>query len=210
MIDNLTNQYVYIPNAGRYIPPFTHNVAVPLNGTQAAQIQWKVPAGLVQQPQDTTQQCVATWTSTPVVQSANNAVMPPQSGYGSFTTLNTAATGSVAAGSSATLFATLDTVKDRFIKYISLVAGPTAQSAAASGGFITIVGHSSATSKNVLGVAVVGAANAVPTPAVWLPYVIDVQQFLTVATDALYDVKYNANGTSSYGTSNILTAASPT
>jgi hypothetical protein len=48
VVDNLTASWLYVVNAGRFVPPWQYGVIIPFSGTaQAPALRWTTPAGLV-------------------------------------------------------------------------------------------------------------------------------------------------------------------
>lgn len=47
IVDNVTASWLFMPNAGRYVPPFTYGATFPLGaGVQVAQAAWRTPPGV--------------------------------------------------------------------------------------------------------------------------------------------------------------------
>lgn len=45
-VHNLTASWLYVPDAGQPVPPFTYGATLPLQGTSQARISWSTPAGI--------------------------------------------------------------------------------------------------------------------------------------------------------------------
>lgn len=71
VVDNLTASWLFMPNVGRFVPPFTYGATFPLGaGVQVAQALWRTPPG-VTAPTAGTGQAQLTFTS---------AALPPSNG----------------------------------------------------------------------------------------------------------------------------------
>lgn len=62
IIDNFTDQYLHLPDVGRYVPPWTFSVIIPMNATNMLNALFQAPPGVVQAPSaDTTQAATITY-----------------------------------------------------------------------------------------------------------------------------------------------------
>lgn len=88
LVDNLTTQWLYVPAAQRYVPPFTYGAVLPLlQSTAVAEYQVSAPAGYSQGTNNPSQYVVTTWTaamlgyspglSLPAVNGAGNLTVSP-------------------------------------------------------------------------------------------------------------------------------------
>lgn len=46
-IHNLSSSWLYVPDAGQPVPPYTYGAVLPLQGTSQARITWQTPSGLL-------------------------------------------------------------------------------------------------------------------------------------------------------------------
>ncbi len=51
--DNLSSSWVFLPDAGRFVPPWTASFTTPLVGTKSAVVQWQTPSGVSIPPSGT-------------------------------------------------------------------------------------------------------------------------------------------------------------
>lgn len=50
IIDNLTSSWLYVPTASRFVPPYQYAATLTISGSDAADITWPVPTGIVAGP----------------------------------------------------------------------------------------------------------------------------------------------------------------
>lgn len=82
IVDNFTNQWLYVPAAQRYIPPWQYGVSLNLNGTTEGTILFQVPPGQIQNTAVTGQIVRSYWSDVNVSPSLGQSEQP-SSGSGS-------------------------------------------------------------------------------------------------------------------------------
>ncbi len=115
IVDNYSQLWLYLPDAGRFVPPGTHNATVRLPGTTQANLSWRPPPTVTQPTPSSGGVAVIRWVDAEVPDSAGTPVVNPSqvvSVIGSFKV----ASGSSGNQTSATFTAPPGTVGVRVIK----------------------------------------------------------------------------------------------
>lgn len=92
IIDNFTDQYLHLPDVGRYVPPWTFSVIIPMNATNMLNALFQAPPGVVQAPSaDTTQTASITYLAVELPASSGASgsplIVPVRQGTWSWTAL---------------------------------------------------------------------------------------------------------------------------
>lgn len=74
IVDNPTNQWLYLPAAKRYIAPGVMGAIVPFSGSTAVQAQWQAPAGYTQPGTIAGQQATLVWLSPSITAAPDSGV----------------------------------------------------------------------------------------------------------------------------------------
>lgn len=72
VVDNYSNQWVFIPGITQFVPPYTIRATYITNGTQRAQAQFLAPSGITQPPSVAGQQAICAW---------YDSQLPPNGGF---------------------------------------------------------------------------------------------------------------------------------